>query len=339
MRAARDALIVVLWWSTAAFGQHSRSYEDALRDAEELRVRGDLEGVIRSLTPWADKFPDRPEARLALGLAHHQRNDFGGAIRHLSAALKLGMPDSPAWRQTVEALGMAYFFANRHAEAQPLLEKAIAWNPADTYFRYALAMTSVYLRDLDTARRTFAALFDIAPDSAQALVLTSHFLARENLVTEAADLVRQAQEKQRDLPDLNYRLGLLALTKGDLAEAMSCLRKELSLNPLHPMAWHYLGDALIRTGKPDQAITALQRAIWLNLRATESYLLIATAYSEQRKYVEAEQALGRAVEIAPQSYEAHFQLARVYHKTNRPELAKKEMEIASKLRAEGDGRR
>ena len=38
-------------------------------------------------------------------------------------------------------------------------------------------------------------------------------------------------------------------------------------------------------------------------------------------------------------YEAHFQLARVYHKTNRPELAKKEMEIASKLRAESDGRR
>jgi Tfp pilus assembly protein PilF len=39
-----------------------------------------------------------------------------------------------------------------------------------------------------------------------------------------------------------------------------------------------------------------------------------------------------ARELAPQSYEAHFLLARIYHKTNRPELAKKEMEIANKLR-------
>ena len=107
---------------------------------------------------------------------------------------------------------------------------------------------------------------------------------------------------------------------------------------MHPMAWHYLGDIFIRLGKLDRAILALQRAIWLNLQATESYILIANAYTQQGKYFEAEQALKRALELAPQSYEAHFLLARIYHKTNRPELAKEEIDVANKLRAKRDAR-
>lgn len=313
-------------------------YAAALKKAEELRAAGDLDGVIRTLRPWVESDPDRAEAQRALGLAYHDKSDFAGAIRHLSAALKLEKEGSPEWKVTVETLGMAYYFANRVREARPLLERVVAWNSADTYFRYALAIACVYMRDLDAARRTFAELFQIPPESAQAYLLTSHFAVRENLVAEGAELVRKAQEMEPRLPDVNFRLGLIALTNGALDDAVKYLRAELQANPLHPMAWHYLGDVYLRTGKADQAITALQRSIWLNLRATESYLLIASAYTQQGKHVEAEQALRRAVDLQPQSYEAHFQLARLYHKTNRPELAKKEMEIANRIRAQGDAR-
>jgi tetratricopeptide (TPR) repeat protein len=301
-----------------------------------MRARGDVDGVVRTLTPWVEKYPDRVEAQHALGLAYYQQNNFPGAIRHLSAALKLEPENSSAWKQTVETLGMAYFFSNRAQEALPLLEKAVAWNSGDTYFLYALAMTYVYARDRDNARRTFARLFDIPPDSAQAFVLAAHFLVREKFVAEGEELILEAQKKRPDLPDVSYRLALIALTNGALPEATKYLEKELAVNPLHPMAWHYLGDIHIRLGKLDQAVAALQRSIWLNLRSTESYILIAKAYTEQGKLFEAEQALARALELAPQNYEAHFSLSRIYHKTNRPELAKKEIAIANKLRSESE---
>lgn len=304
-----------------------------------MRARGDLEGVIRSLTPWVERYADGAEAQHALGLAYYQQNNLAGAIRHLSAALKLERENSPSWKQTVETLAMAYYFSNRTQDALPLLEKAVIWNPKDSYFLYALAMTYVYARDRDGAKQTFARLFNISPDSPQASVLTAHFLVRENFVAEGEELIREAQKKRPDLPDINYRLGLIALTNGTLSEAIIYLEKELATNPMHPMAWHYLGDIYVRLDKLDQAITALQRSIWLNLRATESYVLIATAYTQQEKYLEAEQALKRALELAPQSYEAHFLLARIYHKTSRPELAKKEIEIANKLRTESDAKR
>jgi protein O-GlcNAc transferase len=340
MRRLTGAFGLVLWCCGACLAQEPPAeYFSALKDAEELRTRGDLEGVVRALDPWAEKYPDRAELRHALGLAYYQQNNLAAAIRHLSAALKLEPENSSPWKQTVETLGMSYYFSNRTQDALPLLEKAVTWNPGDTYYLYALAMTYVYARDRDAARRTFARLFDIEPDSPQASVLTSHFLVRENFLAEGEALIRDAQKSRPDLPDMNYRLALIALTNGALPQAIEHLEKELATNPMHPMAWHYLGDIRIRMGKLDQAIVALQRAIWLNLRATESYVLISTAYTQLGKHSEAEQALKRALELAPQSYEAHFLLARVYHKTNRPELAKKEIDIANKLRAESEARR
>jgi len=340
MLQLRNTLTIIIFGFSVGLAQAPPAgYANALKEAEEMRARGDLAGIIRTLTSWVEKYPEGAEAQHALGIAYYQQNNLPGSIRHLSAAIKLQPENTPAWKQTVETLGMAYYFSSRTEEALPLLEKAAVWNPRDTYFRYALAMTYLYRRDWNAARRSFAELFDIPPDSPAASVLTAHFLVRENFSAEAADLIGEAQKKRPDFPDLNFRLGLIALTNGALSEATRHLEKELASNPLHPMAWHYLGDIYIRTGKLDQAINALQRSIWLNLRSTESYVLISMAYIQQGKNFEAEEALKRALELAPQSYEAHFQLARIYHKTNRPELAKREMEIANKLRAESDGKR
>jgi len=331
----------VIFWSCCAVlaqGPPAAEYGNAVKQAENMRARGDLDGVIRTLLPWVEKHPGRAEAQHALGVAYHQRNDFAGAIRHLSAALKLEPETSAARNQTVETLAMAYYFSNRSQEALPLLEKAVASNPGDTYFLYALAMSHVNVRDWNAARRAFARLFDIPPDGAEALVLTADFLVREKLPAEAEKLILEAQKKRPDLPDINYRLALIALTNGALPEALTRLKRQLAANPMHPMSWHYLGYVYARQAKLDEAVQSLQRSIWLNLRSTESYVLIAEAYTQQAKYLEAEQALQRALELAPQNYEARFLLARIYHKTNRPALAAQEMAVANKLRAESAGK-
>src|SRR5712692_1933413 len=309
-------------------------YASAIERAKKMQAEGDLAGVVRLLTPWTEKNPDRAEARHLLGVAQFQQQNFPEAIRHLWAALQLEAENSSPWKQTVETLAMAYYFSNRSPDALPLLEKAVTWNAGDTYFRYALAMAQVYARQPEAARGSFAALFDLPPDSPEALALTADFLFREKLTAEAEKLILEAQKKRPDLPNVDYRLALIALSNGALADAVKHLEKELARDPTHPMAWYYLGYAYNRQGKLDEAIRSLQRSIWLNLRATESYILIADAYTAHGKHVEAEQALKRALELAPQNYEAHFSLARIYYKTNRPELAKKEMAVANKLRSE-----
>jgi Tfp pilus assembly protein PilF len=90
-------------------------------------------------------------------------------------------------------------------------------------------------------------------------------------------------------------------------------------------------------GKLDDATVSLQRAIWLNLQSTRSYLLLASVYTQQERYFVAENTLKRVIDMDPRMYEAHFQLARIYHKTGRPELARKEMSVANELKASGGG--
>ena len=194
-------------------------YRQAVADAIELKHQGDLAAVIEKLTPWVEQFPQRAEGRHFIGITFYERQNYPAAIEHLSVALELEEPDSAAWRQTVEHLGLAYYFSHRTKEASPLIEKTLGWKADDTYLRYALAMCHVYSHEPDKARRAFATLYNVPADSAQAALLASHFMNRENFASEAEALVRQAQEIDPSLPDLHYRLGVIDLTNGNHAGA------------------------------------------------------------------------------------------------------------------------
>lgn len=328
------AAVIVLYLSTGLSAQaiDTSAYQNDLNEAEKLFTQGDLDGAIRKLTPWIEKNAALREAQHGIGLAYYQKQDFAGAIRHLTAAIKLETENSAAWKQTVEILAMAYYFSNRAQDARPLLERALTWSAGNANLLYSLAMTYLYTHDRDNCRRAFARLFQVPPESPQAFVLAADLMIQENYAADGEALILQAQKKRPDLPEANYKLGVIALNKGAFPAAIEYLEKELATNPGHAMAWHYLGDAYIRLGKFEQAIDPLQRSIWLNLQATRSYILLANVYAQQERYFVAENALKRALDMAPQNYEAHFQLARIYHKTNRPELAKQEMAIAESLR-------
>ncbi|MCP5112504.1 MAG: tetratricopeptide repeat protein, partial [bacterium] len=307
-------------------------YERVLAEVAELERRGDLKGVVDRLVPLVEKYPRRAEGHHRLGIAYYELQDHAAATRHLSKALPLEARDSDGWRQTVEHLGLAYYFSHRHKDAAPLLEKTLGWKADDSYLVYALAMCYVYGRDSSNARAMFAKLFEVPADSPQASLLASHFMIRENFVAEAEKLVRQARKGDPELADVHFRLGVIALTKGQNAEAVEHFRHELGRNPVHPMAWHYIGDAYFRLGKLKEAIAPLERAIRLNLRNAPSYLLIANVYSRQGEFHLAENAVQQALSLDPRNYEAHFLLARIYQKTNRRELAKQQMNQARQLR-------
>jgi len=331
------AAILLTALSFSSLGQKpaGSEYEQALKQAEYLFTKGDQDGVIRLLTPWVEKDPSLAEAQHGLGLAYYQKPDFPNAIRHLSMAFRLERENSPAWRQTVETLAMAYYFSNRAKDALPLLQMASAWTKDNANFAYTIAMVYLATHDLDNAQRSFAQLFDLEAGSPQAYLLAADFMSQEKYVDDAEAMILEALKKKPDLPLVSYKLGLIALTRGKYEDAASYMLKELGTNPGHANAWHYLGDAYVRLGKIQEAVEPLQRAIWLNLQSTRTYILLANVYAQQERYFVAENTLKRAIDMEPKNYDAHFQLARIYHKTNRPELAKKQMAIAKELQPSG----
>src|SRR5262249_36267286 len=188
---------------------------EALDRAGKLLSAGDTDAVIALLTPWTEKDPRCAEAHHALGLAYYQKKDFANSIKHLTLAIKQEAPGSPLWKQTVEMLAFSYHFSNRPKDALPLLQTATEWNAGNTELWYTLAITSLHAGDGDNARKTFSSLFGVAPESAQAYLLTADLMLQEQLARDAEALLRSVQEKFPSLPGVEYRLGLVMMAKGD----------------------------------------------------------------------------------------------------------------------------
>ncbi len=307
-------------------------YADAVRAADALLARGDYGGVVQRLEPWAERLPGRPEARHFLGLALYRLRDFAAAADHLSACLALERAESAAWRQTVEILGPARYFAGQFREAAPLLEQAAAWRPDDSDLLYSLAMTRLQLGQRDRARIAFAKIFGVDPAAAEAFALAAGLALRENRPADAEALLRAAVERRPDLHGAAYELGVLAFRGGDYGRSAALLRSELSRNPGHALAWHALGETLAALGQPAAAVEALKRAVWLDKRLARSLLLLAKIHLGQGGLELAEASVQRALEIEPRSYEAHFLQSRIHYKAGRPDRAKRQLAIAEEIR-------
>ena len=77
---------------------------------------------------------------------------------------------------------------------------------------------------------------------------------------------------------------------------------------------------------------ALRRAIWLDTGSVKSYILLAKIYMDQDLLELAEDTVRRAIQIHPQSYEAHFLQSRIYYKTGRSDRARQHLGIAEEVR-------
>lgn len=316
----------------SVYAQQPNESAEALVEAGKLFASGNFAGVIETLAPLAEKFPNLAEVQHGLGLAFYQQQKFAEAIQHLSLSLKNEQEDSNAWRQTVEILGMSRYYNHDWREAVPLLARANSWSPHNDTLLYALAMSYLYSHDRENARGTFARLFGVPPDSSRALMLAADLMYQEELADDAELLYLEVRKQWPETPDVQFKLGLVALTRRDYAAVVEHMKAELTRDPVHPLAWQFLGDALFKAGKTSEAIDALQRAIWLNGRSAKLFVMLAQAYLEQGQLAIAESSLSHALALEPQNYEANFLLAKLYFKTNRPDLAKQRMSVAESLR-------
>ena len=310
-------------------------YAADLRAADTLLSQGDFRGVIERLGPWPERLPHRPEANHFLGLAHYRLREFDQSIRHLSAALDNEREGSTPWRQTVEILGVAYYFEGRWQDARPLLETAAAWKAGDPDFLYALARTQVLTGRGSSARIPVAGIFGVDPASPRALVLASRLALLENGLRDAETLLLKALEAQPDLPDASYLLGVIALREGNHSKALPFLRKELETNPGHAAAWHSTGETLLALGREAESVEALKRAIWLGSKSPDPYILLAKVHIERRELDLAEDTVRQVLQAHPRNYEAHFLQSRILYKMGRRDRARMQLEIAEQVRRAG----
>ncbi len=309
----------------------------ALKQAQNLLSTGKTDAAIEMLLPISKTDPSDLQVKYLLGLAFYQKGDLARAIENLSVAIEQIPAGSAQYNQGVQFLGLAHYSLGHLKEAVPFLEKAMATvAPGDVEIAYVLGISLIQTRDYERARGAFARMFNVEPASAPAHLINAQMLIRQGFEEFAEKELQKALAIDPKLPQANFLLGELAIFRAQINLGIELLQKEIALNPAFGMAYYRLGEAYTRQLKWDESIAPLQKSIWLNPYFSGPYIVLGKVHLKKGDLASAESILRRALRMDANNFSGHHLLAQVLQQANRPEEAKKEFELAEKLRTNSD---
>jgi tetratricopeptide (TPR) repeat protein len=292
----------------------------------------DAIGMLRVL----EKTSSNDLVNYLLGLAYYQKNDHAHAIEYLSRVVRQVREDNSQYQQGVRMLGLSHYLMGHFKEAIPYLEQVRRWSPDSEETAYVLGLTYIQTNTPEKARESFARMFRIPAASASAYLINAQMLMRQQFEDLAEKELRRALELDPKLPQVNFLLGEIAIFRAEIDRGIELLQNEIAINPAFSMAYYRLGEAYTRHLKWDEAVGPLQKSIWLNPYFSGPYIVLGKVHLKKGDLFNAEAVLRRALTMDPNNFSGHQLLAQVLRQGNRLEEAKKEFEIADRLRTSSD---
>jgi tetratricopeptide (TPR) repeat protein len=308
----------------------------AIEQAESLLSGGKFDAAIQMLTAIPRSESNEAQINHLLGLAYYQKADYARAVGYLSDAAKRAPQGSRQYRQDVQMLGLSHYLLGHVKEAIPYLEQVKSWAPDNVEMAYTLGISYIQTHDLDKSRESFARMFSVPPGSASAHLINAQMMIRQQFEEFAEKELQKTLQLDPKLPQANFLLGEMAIYRANLDEGIEFLKKEIAINPGFAMAYYMLGEAYTRQLKWDEAVAPLQESIWLNPFFSGPYIALGKVYLKKGEHGNAESMLRRALKMDPNNFSGHHLLGQVLQRTNRPEAAKKEFEIADSLRTSSE---
>ena len=307
-----------------------------IAQAQSLLDAGKIDSAIEMLGAASRTRPNDVQVKHLLGLAYYRKGDYTHAVEHLSVAVKLLPQGSRQYREEIQILGLSHYLLGNIREALPYLEQLSQWSPASMEIAYALGISYIQTRNPDRSRETFARMFNLPTASASAYLVNAQMMVRQQLEELAEKELQQALELDPKLPQANFLLGEMAIYHANIDRGIELLQKEIALNPAFGMAYYRLGEAYTRQLKWNEAIVPLQKSIWLNPFFSGPYIVLGKVFLKKGDLPNAENMLRRAVQMDPNNFSGHHLLAQALQQANRIDEAKKEFELAEKLRTSTD---
>jgi tetratricopeptide (TPR) repeat protein len=177
----------------------------------------------------------------------------------------------------------------RIAEAITLYRDILAQNSANLKARNNLGVLYDELGDLELALEQFEAAELIEPNNVELMNNYGSVLGAMGRYDEAGELLRRAQRLDPDDVAVRTSLGILHYRRGVYAMAEADLAWVCEQNDAHGPAFYYLGEALNRLGRYDDALQALERATVLQPQNAKAFYTMGHLYD--RKHMGEEAAL------------------------------------------------
>lgn len=307
--------------------------EHDFAEARKLSQQGKYDDAIAQLQQLAAQNPKPAGLSHELGAAYYKKGDYLKA----ALALKEAIAEDPKDNEATQLLGLSYYLAGHPAEAIPYLEKVQTWYPrANVDASYILGVAYIQAKQYPEARKAFARMFDVAPDSGASYLFTARMLFRQEYTPVAEEFAQKAVGADARLPLAHQLLGEIHLFQSKIPEAVNDFQQELLINPGYAPAYYKLGDAYSRIQKYDEAERLLQRSIWLDPNTTGPYILMGKVLEKKGEAVLAVRTLQRAVSMDPNNPVTHHLLGQSYRDLGQNDEAQRELKVAEELRVKQD---
>ena len=334
-----------------------RNLLDSGRQALEA---GDLARAEQNFRQYLKNNPASAEAFSNLGAISARREQFPEAIAFYSKALQADPKLIPVHfnmavalgrlKEYVKAAGHLRIFLKSYPReprahqllglcltesgdlrgALPELEASYALNPKDPSILYSLAYANARAGDVDRAAEL---LRKSETDPAQAKLIEGLIQYRRGRFTEAKALFQAVLALNPNTVPAMTALGRLELLDRNDAEAIRLLDQALRANPSDAETTYQLGVLYDRTGKTDEGITLLRRAITLRANYPDPHYHLGRIAVDRKDYKTALAELELARRLLPNQEAIRLLLGRTYQAAGRAAEAKAEFAEVRRLKA------
>ena len=321
----------------------------------------ELDESIRILEERMPKFKDVAKYHLALGTLYLRKNNLDEAERSYYQALEL-WPDSP---QTHAALGKLFWLKKDRVKAEEEFKKASELAPMGSREQIKLALLYVFTGKPDLAKDLLEEVVKQTPDFLPAWRLLAQIYFSEKKLDESGQAVEKVLEKQNaDIESLLLR-GRIYLAKRQTEKAMDDLRQVISLSPDLVQAHHHLARAYVQAGDVENARKEFEKVLADNpeyrdarLQLAEldiktgnafksidllneylekfgdaplAYVLLGTAYSEEKRLDEALESFEKASALAPKDPRGPYLVGVVLQRQGKQEEAERKFQASLEI--------
>jgi tetratricopeptide (TPR) repeat protein len=329
----------------AAMSQAAGNIGDAIRIYQQaLRLRPEWDGgrwklamlyyttgrypeTIAALKTCVARQPNNGTAWAVMGLSEFELKDYNNALIHLQRGQDLGLGGS------AESVQLARYrlatLLNRNADFDRATDLLAA-----EIGRPPLAREIQFVLGMALLR------IPLLPEQVEA--------SKDGLVRSAGEIAALLQDSKYDeafpkfqtllrqypaTPFLHYAYGTALAVFSQYDEAETQLHQELLISPTSGVTYARLASVGLKTRRPADALPSAQRAVQLEPDSAEAHYLLGRSFLELGQQEKALQELVTASKMAPGSPEVHFNLAKAYAKANLPEKAEQERATFARLNA------
>ncbi|KTG03334.1 hypothetical protein cypCar_00034840 [Cyprinus carpio] len=185
--------------------------------------------------------------------------------------------------------------------------------------------------ELEEAEELLSSAVHIQPDFAAAWMNLGIVQNSLKKFDKAEQSYLNAIKFRKKYPDCYYNLGRLYADLNRSIDALNAWRNATMLKPDHSLAWNNMVILLDNTGNLAQAELIGKEALKILPKDHTIMFSLANVLGKQKKYKESEGFFLNALKINPNVASCHGNLAVLYHRWGKLDLAKRHYELSLRL--------